>query len=600
MYTAGQSLSAEQVNALYPGEGKTKTLYARWNYTDKTKPTGSISSSNNVALSQTVTLSMSDNVGIGGYYWGTSSSYADNPYTTTNKTTVTGTVSSSGTYYLTVKDTSDNLSDTVSITYYSTTLNANGGSVSPMSVLTQSGRVFTLPAPTRSNYSFSNWNTAANGNGTAYTGNYSVIGNKTLYAIWRQNENAYNLGEETYSFANFGDSDSAGGHCFGMSMTSSGYYTGRLDKSIIGLTDNNLYSKTQTSTVQKPICFYQDIQGKVSTDAIVAGGSWYKYHSYDISSDWNAVINFVKNHKFDGKGSLQIGFRKNNQGGHAINFLRFEEVNGQPRIYAYDNNFPKQETYFYKTSNGDIRQAPVSTFNGSIDCIALRDVAKYFQFAPSFDKTRYIYAEKNAISVSSAEVYYLETDLALGEYVAFKLPDNASEAVIRPLCDNAEFEYLDKSYSFGSMDMDTYGIIKLVQPEDGNQSGETEFQILHNSLSVVIRNYTQSKTVDYRTTITFTAEVTNPVSGAAVHWYINGQDKGAADTYTEKEAKATYTVQTKYIKDGTVLAESETETVNVKTGFFAKLKAFFRALFGRLPKQVQEAYDLDLLLKLLP
>ena len=118
--------------------------------------------------------------------------------------------------------------------------------------------------------------------------------------------------------------------------------------------------------------------------------------------------------------------------------------------------------------------------------------------------------------------------------------------------------------------------------------------------TVAIRNYTQSKTVDYRTTITFTAEVTNPVSGAAVHWYINGQDKGAADTYTEKEAKATYTVQTKYIKDGKVLAESETETVNVKTGFFAKLKAFFRALFGRLPKQVQEAYDLDLLLKLLP
>ena len=118
--------------------------------------------------------------------------------------------------------------------------------------------------------------------------------------------------------------------------------------------------------------------------------------------------------------------------------------------------------------------------------------------------------------------------------------------------------------------------------------------------SVAIRSYAQSKTVDYRTTITFSADVTNPVDGAAVYWFINGQDKGAADTYTEKEAKATYTVQTKYIKDGTVLAESETETVNVKTGFFAKLKAFFRALFGRLPKQVQEAYDLDLLLKLLP
>lgn len=117
---------------------------------------------------------------------------------------------------------------------------------------------------------------------------------------------------------------------------------------------------------------------------------------------------------------------------------------------------------------------------------------------------------------------------------------------------------------------------------------------------IAIKNYTANKTVDYRTTITFSADVTNPVDGAAVHWFVNGQDMGTADTYTEKESKATYTVQAKYMKDGAVLAESETETVNVKTGFFAMLKAFFRALFGRLPKQVQEAYDLDLLLTLLP
>ena len=106
--------------------------------------------------------------------------------------------------------------------------------------------------------------------------------------------------------------------------------------------------------------------------------------------------------------------------------------------------------------------------------------------------------------------------------------------------------------------------------------------------SVAIRNYAQRQTVDYRTTITFTAEVTNPVSGAAVYWFTNGQDKGATVTYSEKETRASCTVQAKYIQDGTVLAESETETVNVKTGFFTKLKAFLRALFGRLPKVAQE------------
>ena len=39
---------------------------------DTIKPTGSISSTNNVSSTQTATLRLSDNVGIAGYYWGTS------------------------------------------------------------------------------------------------------------------------------------------------------------------------------------------------------------------------------------------------------------------------------------------------------------------------------------------------------------------------------------------------------------------------------------------------------------------------------------------------------------------------------------------------
>ena len=116
--------------------------------------------------------------------------------------------------------------------------------------------------------------------------------------------------------------------------------------------------------------------------------------------------------------------------------------------------------------------------------------------------------------------------------------------------------------------------------------------------TIKIHNYTSSRTVDYRTTITFSAdEIQNPVDGASVHWFIDGQDKGASDTYIVKEAKATFTVQAKYMRGNTALAESETETVNVKTGFFAKLKAFFRALFGRLPKVVQEYLGIEIIEK---
>ena len=118
--------------------------------------------------------------------------------------------------------------------------------------------------------------------------------------------------------------------------------------------------------------------------------------------------------------------------------------------------------------------------------------------------------------------------------------------------------------------------------------------------AITIRNYTAEKTVDYRTTITFTADVQNAGDGGSVHWYMNGKDSGTGETFTMHEVKASFNIQARYVKDGATLAESETETIHVKTGFFARLKAFFRALFGSLPKQVQEAYDFALLLSLLP
>ena len=156
---------------------------------DTTKPSVSLSSTNNAASSQAVTLSLSDNAGLAGYYWGTSSNYSSNTYTSVSGTgkSVTKTVSSAGTYYLTAKDTSGNVSSTVSKTFYKTTLNANGGSVSPTSVITMSGNSFTLPTPTRSGYTFKSWNTNSGGTGTAYTGSFKPSGSVTLYAQWKAN-----------------------------------------------------------------------------------------------------------------------------------------------------------------------------------------------------------------------------------------------------------------------------------------------------------------------------------------------------------------------------------------------------------------------------
>ncbi len=294
----------------------------------------------------------------------------------------------------------------------------------------------------------------------------------------------YNLGEETYSFPNFGDADSRYGHCFGMSMTSSAYYMGILDEGHVGAVNGNVYALSKTNTVKAPICYYQAIQGSKAQAAIVAGGSFYLNKKRDISSDWSEVTSYVKDHSFDDKGVLQISIRVVGEGGHAINFLRYSVVNGQERIYVYDNNFPDTETYLYKGSDGKVYQSPYSTFSGAIDCIGLRSVEKYFSIVGNyFDSndramqekylSHAIYAEKGAISVSGATEYLLEAGDTESEYVVFELPEGCETATITPHVDNATFTYLDEEYSFGKINDETRGEFKLSDSAEENNASLT-------------------------------------------------------------------------------------------------------------------------------
>lgn len=126
------------------------------------------------------------------------------------------------------------------------------------------------------------------------------------------------------------------------------------------------------------------------------------------------------------------------------------------------------------------------------------------------------------------------------------------------------------------------------------------FTAIFEAIGLTIRNYAKNKTVGYLTTITFTAEVQNPVPGAEIHWIVGNQVMGTGDTYTAKNAKETFTVQVQYVKDDQILAKSEMETVTVRTSFLAKLIAFIRALLGRLPIVVQEYLRVEIIDRVLP
>lgn len=331
-----------------------------------------------------------------------------------------------------------------------------------------------LATPSRSGYGFDGWFTSASG-GERINESTTLNDNMTIYAHWTD---IYNMGDETYSFENYSDSDSLGGHCFGMSMTSAGYHNNLLSIRKIGGNDNTpLYSFDKTQTVKQPICYYQGIQGSYSSRAIVAGGSWYLNSGYNITSDWQEVVSYVRNHNYDNTGLLQIGFRKNNEGGHAINFLRYENVNGQDRIYAYDNNFPRAETYFYRDSSGSVRQAPVQTFSGSIDCIALRDCRKYFNNVGGFDSTHVLYMPKEAAAVQGYSYSYMEGISAGEDIVMYEIPSNQDSVIIIPNRDNADFIYMDTEYSFGRITDETRGELRFASRDENGVSTGANFRV---------------------------------------------------------------------------------------------------------------------------
>ena len=110
-------------------------------------------------------------------------------YTGTNR----GAVTVSGTWYFWVKgqvwtlDKSSSFSKNVPACQYTATFNENytGGSTSTQTETYGSTWVFP-PDPARSGYSFSGWNTAADGTGTSYSpgDTVEITTDTTLYAQW--------------------------------------------------------------------------------------------------------------------------------------------------------------------------------------------------------------------------------------------------------------------------------------------------------------------------------------------------------------------------------------------------------------------------------
>lgn len=292
--------------------------------------------------------------------------------------------------------------------------------------------------------------------------------------------NVYNFGEETYKFRNFGKHGSCtwAGHCFGMSISSAAYYLKKLDITKVGGKYPNVNGLSKNSDTIKVVCHYQNLQGSPANKAIVAGGSWYLGKGYKTESDWNAVVNYVKNHKYDNKGNLQLSFRTSS-GGHAVNFLYYKQVNGQDRIYIYNNSCTANETYLYKNSKGEIREGGYTTFSGAIKCVALRDINKYLKNVSGYDKRIAYYTYADTVLIEGATAYYMDCGDE-EQLIMYEIPEGQTTVKIIPLVDNATFVHMDKEYTFGLVDEDTYAEFTI--PEIGEDANEAEFEIFNEHI----------------------------------------------------------------------------------------------------------------------
>ena len=165
----------------------TKTITVNIKDEDKPKEL-SITSTNDLSETQTITLSCKDDVGVTGYYFGTT---RPNENTTFDEITKIKNMQSAviigteGDYYFACKDESNNISDIITQSFYKTSLEVEHGSLPTDRVLTMNANKITLPVPTPENkYSMiGSWYTNSDYTGDVleYGSEYEPNSSSSLY-----------------------------------------------------------------------------------------------------------------------------------------------------------------------------------------------------------------------------------------------------------------------------------------------------------------------------------------------------------------------------------------------------------------------------------
>ncbi len=162
----------------------------------------------------------------------------------------------------------------------------------------------------------------------------------------------------------------------------------------------------------------------------------------------------------------------------------------------------------------------------------------------------------------------------------------------------------ETNYTYGDTELQNLPLV----PEKEGYTGHWEYTLtangaIVNAVYTLIPNPTadskikiaSARTFDYRSIVTITATATDVPEGYHLALYVNGakvkdgDNKSVSYTYGEIKTDINYTVKIvdsngNVQKDSNNNDLSKDSRVTVNAGFFKKLVAFFKGLFGTLPK----------------
>ena len=387
---------------------------------------------------------------------------------------------------------------------YTVSYNANGGTGAPTSQTKTYDKALSLSTtkPTRTGYTFKNWNTKSDGTGTSYSAGASYTANAavTLYAQWTAN--TYTV---TYN-ANGGTGVPANQtKTYGTTLTLSSTKPTRT-----GYTFKNWNTKSDGTGT-----------------SYSAGASYTANAAVTLYAQWTANTYTVTYNANGGTGAPA-----NQTKTYGVT-LYLSSVIPTKDGYEFNGWNTKQD------GTGDKYSA-----NGSY--IKNENITLYAQWvAKHIHNYEWVYNNDATTEADGTETYMCTGCGVKGE------------TRIKPGTKLSS----DEPYTTGN------AVIKIAT----------------------------AKTFDYRSIVTITATATDVPEGYHLALYVNGakvkdgDNKSVSYTYGEIKTDINYTVKIvdsngNVQKDSSDNDLSKDSRVTVNAGFFKKLVAFFKGLFGTLPK----------------